>query len=159
MRFIVLLIGILILSSCTNPHEGIYIYRKQAYTTENISEFEVSHFKKEGTRQVIILDNYTGENAKQKLKEAETLCQDMAMTCQTIQLTTLEKADKDLVIKTLEPMSQNRFMIMSENSKETAFLVGVFSKHFHKVGPDEVENILSGLGIPKDSDLKEKILK
>ncbi|MCJ8275569.1 MAG: hypothetical protein HRT44_07240 [Bdellovibrionales bacterium] len=147
---------LILLASCSggSSHGNLYIYQKSVYATNQVSNFEMSHFKDLGYDQVIVVDQFDN---KETMKEAKDNCKEMELNCQYIKVGEITKAEKQSIRQAIKGLDKTKIMLISEDRRTTAFFATVYAEEFVTTNPNEINNILYGLKLEQDKQLQRKL--
>ncbi|MEC9283589.1 MAG: hypothetical protein VX642_12800 [Bdellovibrionota bacterium] len=147
--------------SCSKFHEGIYIYKDSAYTTQNVSDFEMQHFtnySKSDKVLIVSTEQKTIENAEGEsvdFKEAaEELCERKKLKCDYFDLKEWNaKSISEIQAKVFQ-FKNIKFMVIGGSPEAVALAVGTYSKMHHQPSDEDLKTILHDLGIQGEAQEK-----
>ena len=154
----ILLLGVLgLLTSCNQIHEGVYIYKKRAYTTQNISDFEMQNFKDYAKSDKVLVVNSKKEGKEEFVKNSEELCQSKKLVCDFFDITEFPQKEISKLKQKIMQYAEIKFMVIGDGPEAVAFSVGSFSKIHFEADEKELKSILYDVGVADESKLLEKL--
>ena len=158
LKLFKLLVLALSVASCSSYHSGIYVYQSQVYSSNELSDFNVKHYKNYGnTNFSIILEASEKNLAEQKL-EIEEKCKAKEIACRFIILEENIKNSKASIVEDFEQYNKKKFYLYSPTSAGLAKYLGVINLALHDGHEKTLENILEGLKIEDIKELKDTLL-
>ncbi len=138
-------------------HPEIYVYKSQAYTTSEVSDFEVDHYQTFGNRNFLILENEESKNDGERSKSISDLCKKYALNCRKVDVSGTDQAAVKRITQSFTYYGTQKFFVFSPDAVTTAKYAGVLNKVLHRGNSDTIDAIFKLNGV-KDEDLKSYLL-
>ncbi len=153
------IILLLFLSACdTNVHPSIYVYKSQVYTSNEVAEFEVDHYKTFGNSNFLVIDDENSAKDLERKQAIDELCQEYQVTCSKLDMS--QKNDQTLfdIVKAYQKYGDQKFFVFSPSRETTARFAGTVNRLLHRGNEKSIDVILKSNGIEDAQPLKDYLM-
>ncbi len=142
----------------TNVHPSIYVYKSQAYTSNEVAEFEVDHYKTFGNSNFLVIEDEKSLQDQERRQAIDELCIEYQVTCSKLDMS--QRDDQTLVniVKAYQKYGDQKFFVFSPSRETSARFAGTVNRLLHKGNEKSIDVILKSNGIEDAKPLRDYLL-
>ena len=158
MKFFSLFILSLAAVSCSSYHSGIYVYQNQVYSSAELSDFNVKHYKNYGNTNFSIILEATDSKLEEKKLEIENKCKVKEINCRFVVIDETINNSKESIVENFEHYQKKKFYLYSPTNTGLAKYLGVVNLVLHEGNQKTLDNIFEGLKLTESEQVKASLL-
>lgn len=147
------------IAGCTSPHEGLYIYNSQVYTTHQVSEFEMGHFAERGYDKVLVLNEEANSQQDKVNTQINDICKRKSLQCNFLTVKGEGDPDFNSLRAAYRGYNGGKFLTISNNAERTAVFLGTVNLLEHHGNDESLNAILEALGVSNSATAKATLAK
>ncbi len=158
MKYFLMILFVFSLTSCSDTHPDVYIYKSQAYTSTSVSDFEVDHFKRFGNKNFLVINDKESKKDKERQKEIDGLCHKYQLNCHKLDMSEQNSRTDSKIVEAYKLFNGEKFFVFSPSKITTARFAGTVDILENNGGEKSILYILKNLGISDSDPVKEELL-